>query len=178
MSRNIPSASSETNKAVDMDKLERFMKKLSLWFNGFALIALTAMLIVITMDIIGAKVFSRPVPGAMDVTSLLAVLLIGFSMTQTFVMGRHIKVDFVTRRLPRGLSRVLRSISSALCLLFFLIVVWRLFLYAHDLQSYGEKTLTVKISLFPFAYALAVAFTPMLLAVLIQLYNNWKGSDK
>ena len=49
------------------------------------------------------------------------------------------------------------------------------FLYAHDLQVYGEKSLTVKIPLFPFAYALAVAFVPMLLAVPLKFYRVLKG---
>lgn len=161
-----------------MDKIERFTKQLSQWFNGFAMVALTAMLILVTADIVGAKVFSRPVPGAMDLTSLLAVLLIAFSMTQTFLSGRHIKVDFVMLLLPSRLRRVMRSLSLGLCWVLFLLIVWRLLLYAHDLQVYEEKSLTVKIPLFPFAYALAVAFMPMLLAVPVQLYRSWKGLDE
>jgi TRAP-type C4-dicarboxylate transport system permease small subunit len=163
---------------LKMHLLERLTRHISRWFNGFALIALSAMLFLVTVDIIGAKVFSLPVPGAMDLTSLLGVLIIGFSMTQTYMKGRHINVDFLMIRTPKRLRRVLRCLSTCLCTLFFLFVVWRLFLYAHDLYVYGEKSLTVKIPLFPFAYALAVAFVPMLLAVPIQLYRTWKGSQE
>ena len=161
-----------------MHFLEKLTQHISRWFNGFALIALSAMLFLVTIDIIGAKVFSLPVPGAMDLTSLLGVLIIGFSMTQTYIKGRHITVDFLMIRTPRRLRRVLRCLTTCLCTLFFVIVVWRLFLYAHDLYVYGEKSLTVKIPLFPFAFALAVAFVPMLLAVPIQLYRKWKGSQE
>jgi TRAP-type transport system small permease protein len=161
-----------------MDKIEKFVERISRWFNGFALIALSVMLLLVTADIIGAKVFSRPVPGAMDLTSLLALLLIGFSMTETFIMGRHIKVDFVMMRAPHRLRRILRSLSLSLCFLFFLFIVWRLFLYAHDLQVYGERSLTIKIILYPFAYALAAAFLPMLFAVPIKLYRTWKGDGE
>jgi TRAP-type C4-dicarboxylate transport system permease small subunit len=159
-----------------MHLLEKVTRHISRWFNGVALIALSAMLFLVTVDIIGAKVFSLPVPGAMDLTSLLGVLVIGFSMTQTYMKGRHITVDFVMILAPRRLRRISRILSACLCTLFFAFIVWRLFLYAHDLQTYGEKSLTVKIPLFPFAYALAVAFVPMLLAVPIQLYRIWKGS--
>jgi TRAP-type C4-dicarboxylate transport system permease small subunit len=160
-----------------MHLLEILTRHISSWFNGLALIALSAMLFLVTVDIIGAKIFSLPVPGAMDLTSLLGLLIIGFSMTQTYLKGRHITVDFLMILAPKRLRRVLRSLSMLLCTLFFLFVVWRLFLYAHDLQTYGEKSLTVKIPLFPFAYALAAAFVPMLLAVPIQLYRIWKGSQ-
>jgi TRAP-type C4-dicarboxylate transport system permease small subunit len=155
--------------------LERLTERISRLFAGFALIALSAMLALVTVDIIGAKLFSFPVPGAMDLTSLLGLLLIGFSMTQTYRIERHIKVDFVMIRTPESLRKFLRCLSIGLCTLFFLFVVWRLFLYAHDLQVYGEKSLTVKIPLFPFAYALAVAFVPMLLAVPLKFYRVLKG---
>jgi TRAP-type C4-dicarboxylate transport system permease small subunit len=161
-----------------MNLLERFADKVSRWFTGFALAALSAMLLLVTVDIIGAKVFSLPVPGAMDLTSLLGLLLIGFSMTQTYRIGRHIKVDFVMKRTPKALRKFLRCLSTGLCTIFFIFLVWRLFLYAHDLQVYGEKSLTVKIPLYPFAYALAVAFVPMLLAVPLQLYRTLKGRDE
>ena len=160
-----------------MSFLERFTERISRLFAGIALIALSAMLLLVTADIIGAKVFSLPVPGAMDVTSLLGLLLIGFAMPQTYMMGRHINVDFVMVRTPKPLRKVLRCLSTALCILFFVFVVWRLFLYAHDLQVYGEKSLTVKIPLFPFAYALAVAFVPMLLTVPLKFYRTLKGYD-
>ncbi|MFO7599126.1 MAG: TRAP transporter small permease [Candidatus Desulfacyla sp.] len=134
------------------------------------------MLFLVAVDVIGAKVLSLPVSGAMDLTSLLGLLIIGFSMTQTYMEGRHITVDFLIIRANKRLRNVLRCLNAVLCMIFFLFVVWRLFLYAHDLQMYGEKSLTVKIPLFPFAYALGVAFVPMLLAVPIQLYRKWKGS--
>jgi TRAP-type C4-dicarboxylate transport system permease small subunit len=159
-----------------MHLLERLTRHISRWFNGLALIALSAMLFLVTVDIIGAKVFSLPIPGAMDLTSLLGLLIIGFSMTQTYIKGRHITVNFLMNLTPKRLRHVLLCLSTCLCTLFFLFVVWRLFLYAHDLQAYGEKSLTVKIPLFPFAYALAAAFVPMLMAVPIQLYRRWKGS--
>ncbi len=161
-----------------MNLLEKFIRRISRWFNGIALIALSAMLLLVTMDIVGAKVFSLPVPGAMDLTSLLGILVIGFSMTRTYLEGRHITVDFVMILAPKGVRRVSRTLSGCLCTLFFAFVVWRLFLYAHDLQVYGEKSLTVKIPLYPFAYALAVAFVPMLLAVPIQLYRALKGPQE
>jgi len=159
-----------------MHLLEKINHYISRWFNGIALAALSAMLFLVAVDVIGAKVLSLPVSGAMDLTSLLGLLIIGFSMTQTYMEGRHITVDFLIIRANKRLRNVLRCLNAVLCMVFFLFVVWRLFLYAHDLQMYGEKSLTVKIPLFPFAYALGVAFVPMLLAVPIQLYRKWKGS--
>jgi TRAP-type C4-dicarboxylate transport system permease small subunit len=154
------------------------MMRLSNWFNRIALVALTIMLGLVTADIIGAKLLGRPVPGAMDLTSLLALIMVGFSTTQTQIMGRHITVDFMTTRLPKSLRKVLRGGSTMLCIFFFLMVIWRLFLYARDLQIHREVSLTVKIPLAPFAYGLALAFIPMVLVLLIQLWRILKGLEE
>jgi TRAP-type C4-dicarboxylate transport system permease small subunit len=152
-----------------MNAFDRTARQVSKWFNGVALASLSVMLALVTADILGAKVLGMPVPGAMDLTSLLGLLIIGFSTTETQIMGRHIKVDFVTMRLPKRLRKILRCISTILCILFFTAAAWRVLNYAHELQVSGEASLTVKAPLAPFAYALAAAFIPMILVLFIQL---------
>lgn len=161
-----------------MEAIERYLNKIESWFSGLALAALTGMLVIVATDIIGSKVFSTPVPGAMDLVSLLGVLVIGFAMPQSYAKGRHIKIEFVTNLMAPGPRKVIRNVSLILCQVFFALIVWRMFLYAHDLWVHGEKSLTVKISVFPFVYALSIAFIPLLIIVPIQLINIWKGSGK
>jgi len=160
-----------------MKALQRYLDRIGAWFSGLALTALTVMLIIVAADIVGSKVFSTPVPGAMDLVSFLGVMVIGFAMPQSYMKGRHIRIDFVTNLMPPGMRKVVRSLSLMLCQVFFALIVWRVFLYAHDLWAHGEKSLTVKISVFPFVYALAVAFVPLLVIVPVQLLNIWKGSE-
>ncbi len=155
-----------------MKKIESLMDRISYGFELIALMALTVMLILVTVDILGGKMFSRPVPGAMDLTSLLSLLVIGFAMPRSYQMGRHIKVDFGVSLMPKPVLRVTRFLSLCLCGLFFAFIIWQMFLYSGDLLEYGEKSLTVKIALYPFGYALAVAFLPLLVIVLLQLINH------
>jgi TRAP-type C4-dicarboxylate transport system permease small subunit len=156
---------------TDMDAFESVARRVSKWFNGIALASLSVMLGLVTADILGAKALGMPVPGAMDLTSLLGLLIIGFSTSETQIMGRHIKVDFVTMRTPERLRKIFRCISITLCILFFTAAVWRVFNYAHGFQVSGEASLTVKIPLAPFAYALAAAFALMVLVLFIELYH-------
>ena len=161
-----------------MNKIDSLMERISYWFEWIALAALTAMLILVTLDILGGKILSRPVPGAMDLTSLLSLLIIGFSMPGAYRKGRHIKVDFVAVLLHKRILKVTRFFSFSLCWLFFFFITWRMFLYAHDLLEYGEKSLTVKIPLYPFGYALSVAFLPLLVIVPLKLVKLCKRSGE
>jgi TRAP-type C4-dicarboxylate transport system permease small subunit len=161
-----------------MNAFERFTRRLSQWFNWIALAGLTVMLGLVTVDIVGAKVFRLPVPGAMDFTSLLGLVVIAFAVAQTQIMGRHITVNFLTLRLPKRIRIIMRSISTLLCILFFAVIIWRAFMHARDMQVLGDASLTVKIPLSPFGYGLAIAFVPMLLILLIHFYYIVKGVDE
>jgi TRAP-type C4-dicarboxylate transport system permease small subunit len=160
-----------------MDALENIAKTLSRWFTWVALAALSALLVLVAADILGAKLLARPVPGAMDLASLLALTLIGFSTTHTQLLGRHIKVDFVTMHMAAGPRRILRLISTFLTLVFFVLADWRLFVYALDLQASGESSMTANIPFSYFAFGLSVAFLPIILVLLAKLARLWKGED-
>jgi TRAP-type C4-dicarboxylate transport system permease small subunit len=161
-----------------MNAFERFTTRLSQWFNWIALAGLTVMLVLVTVDIVGAKVFRQPVPGAMDLTSLLGLVVIAFAVAQTQLMGRHITVNCLTLRLPKHMRIIVRSISTLFCTLFFAVVIWRAFMHARDMHVLGDASLTVEIPLAPFAYGLAIAFVPMLLILLIKFYYIVKGVDE
>jgi TRAP-type C4-dicarboxylate transport system permease small subunit len=161
-----------------MNALERFTRRLSQWFNWIAVAGLTVMLVLVTVDIVGAKLFKQPVPGAMDLTALLGLVVIAFAVAQTQLMGRHITVNFLTVRLPKPVRLVVQSISTLLCILFFAAVIWRAFMYARDMQILGDASMTINIPLAPFAYGLALAFIPMLLILVIRFFHLIKGVDE
>lgn len=161
-----------------MNTLERFTRRLSQWFNWIALAGLILMLGLVAVDIVGAKIFKQPVPGAMDLTSLLGLVVIAFSVAQTQVMNRHITVNFLTLRLRKRFRMLVRGISTLLCVLFFAVIIWRAFMHALDMHVLGDTSLTVKVPLAPFAYGLAIAFVPMLLILLIKFYHIIKGVDE
>ena len=163
---------------IALDRLETFTKRLSHFFYWAALVSLAAMLVLVTADIVGCKALRMPVPGAMDLSSLLALLAIAFSTTHTQRMQRHIKVDFLTMFLPKKARDTIRFVSTSICVLFFGTALWRLVLYARGLQMHHEASLTVKIPLAPFAYAMALAFVPMLLTLILELRAIAKGDMK
>lgn len=145
------------------------LKRMGILFNWVALIALTTMLGLVVADIVGAKFFRHPVPGAMDIVSLLGAILIAFSATKTQILGRHIEVDFVAQKLPGCFQRVLELATALICSVFFYLVVWRCFLYGYDMQITGEVSQTQRIPLFPFAYAIALACMPVLLVFILKV---------
>ena len=161
-----------------MKLLERLGKNIGAVFNWVALAALSAMLFVVATDIVGAKLFAKPFPGALDLLSLLGVLIIGFSTAKTYMMDRHIRVTFVSMLLPPKIRQIVQFVSLSLCLLLFLTATWRILLYAWELQADGESSITVNFPLAPFAYALGISFIPVVIIIFVQLHRLLKGQNE
>ena len=151
---------------------ESVLRKTSIWFNWVALGALTIMLGLITADIVGAKFFRHPVPGAMDMVSLLGAILTAFSATETQIQGRHIDVDFLVVRLSGSLQKALACVKDFICSALFALVIWRCFRYGYTFTITGEVSPTQRIPLAPFAYAIALACVPMFLVFMVTFYRS------
>lgn len=152
---------------------ERF-ERIAVWFNWVAVGALLAMFALLVLDILSSKLLNRPIVATVDVASLLALVVASFSVSRTILAGRHIEVQFVVEKLPRGTRKTFNALSSFLSLAFFCLIVWRSVVYAYSLQKTGESSLTQHIPLAPFAYSLAVACVPALFIFAYQVYRDTK----
>jgi len=153
-----------------LSRFDRIIRRLSSIFEYFALINLLMMVAVTCLDVFGAKVFLKPILGAIDLVMLNQLLAVSFAGTATLLLGRHVQVEFVTMLLPKRVRVALESVVWLVVLFFFVIVVWRMFVYAAE--TGGEVSATARIPLSPFAYAAAVSFIPVCLAILADLLKS------
>lgn len=154
--------------------MAKFLKAVATWFNWVALAALLAMFAVITIDILSSKLLNRPITATVDIASLLAAILAGFAVSQTILAGRHIEVEFVVACLPKTARKVFNVFASVLSFLFFLLLVWRCFVYARDLQVLGEASLTQHIPIAPVVYGIGIAFVPAVVIYAVQVYRDMR----
>ncbi len=161
-------------------KFDSFNKKVSLALEGIGLAAMVIMVFITTVDVIGAKLFLRPVFGALDAVSLLQLVVISFAASITLITGRHIEVEFLTVLFPQKLQHVIDFFVKLLCLALFAALAWYMVIYAHHLQVKMETTGTARISVYPFAYGAAMACIPVCLvylSLLIKCFKRMIGNE-
>ncbi len=154
--------------------MERFLDKISRFFNWIAIIALLLMFGVVSVDILSSKILNRPITAAVDFMSLLATVVAAFSLSQTILAGRHIEVEFIVTKMPVVLRKVLNVTSSLFSMCFFVLIVWKSFAYARNLQALGEATLTQHIPVAPFVYGIGIACIPAIFIYAIRVYKDTK----
>jgi len=155
-----------------LNKFEKFNRWLSVCCEWLGLAAILVMMAVTCIDVVGSKLFHRPLLGSIDMVQLSQIVAISFAAGMAQILGRHVQVEFVYNLLPRRAQAVIDSIWPLLSLGLFIVVIWRLWVLGNSFKTTGEYTATAYIPLYPFAYALALACIPVCLVLLMEFLKS------
>jgi len=155
-----------------LSKLEKFNQRISGWLEWIGIAGLLFIMVTTLIDVVGAKTFAWRLPGAIDIAMISQAVAIAFAAAMVLILDRHVHVTFLTERMPRRIQAITQSIIHFLDLGLFILIVWRLFVFGHYMQTGGEGTATIRIPLYPFGYAMAVALIPVCLAIILRIVNS------
>jgi len=155
-----------------VDRFERYVTLLSDWLAWIGFAALLLMMIITCADVIGAKLFLRPVFGAIDIVILSQQVAMAFAVSAALIYGRHVQVEFFMNFLPERLQALTDTVVHLLCFALFAVILWRLILYGYMLQAGAETSSTARIPLYPFAYGIAFACIPICLAFILDAIKS------
>ena len=153
-------------------KLEKIVNSASDILNRIAGFGLVAMLSLIVVDIIAAKLFKWPIPGGIEMVGFLGVVVVAFAIAKTQVLRGHIEVEFLMVRLPATAQKVISSVISFLGLLLFTLLAWRSYDFGRTLQISGEVSMTQEIPFYPFVYGIAFCSFVVSLVLLVQCLKS------
>jgi TRAP-type C4-dicarboxylate transport system permease small subunit len=160
-----------------VDKTQRFNRSLSAAIESVGVVSLLLIMIVTCADVIGAKVFLKPVPGALDIVMLAQTVAISFSVAATLSVGGHVSVEIFLMHMPPFMKRATIVFTEVLSLLLLALIVWQLAAHGHEFQVDGEISPTARIPLYPFAYGIALATVPACVEVFTSIIKTAFGED-
>jgi len=155
-----------------LKKLKKMNQISSAWIERIGLISFLFVMCITWIDVIGGKVFNKPIFGGIDMVMLAQLLAISFAASMMIILSRHIQVEFMVALLPKRLQNIIKSMSYLLCFGFFVLIVWCLFVFGYSLQTGGEVTPTAYIPIFPFVYGGAIACIPGCLGYFQQFIES------
>jgi TRAP-type C4-dicarboxylate transport system permease small subunit len=155
-----------------VDSFKQMNQKLSAAVEWVGIVAFVFMMLLTTVDVIGAKVFLKPVPGSLDLMMLAQLISMSFALGASFIAHRHVTVEFFVPLMPKAIQKITGVMVHTLVLVLFVVMCWQLFVYGSDLKSYGEVSPTIRIQLYPYVYGAAIAFIPACLAALANLAQS------
>ena len=135
--------------------IPRLKKLLEALCSALAASALFAIMWLTLIDVSGRKLISTSVPGSLELTELLMVVVIFAGLPLVSLRGEHVVFDSLDPYLPRGLRRVQDGVVDLLCALALGGVAWLMWVKAGQMTEYGDTTSQLKIAQGPFVYLMS-----------------------
>jgi TRAP-type C4-dicarboxylate transport system permease small subunit len=136
--------------------------------NRAASAILFFMMLLTIADVFMRKVFSRPIMGSVEVTEFMMVGLVFFSLGQTEVLNRHVKVDLLMSRLGERTQGLVDMITQFVCFLLFGAITWSTLVYSARMKASGEVSQDLWIPIYPFVYIVGVGCALLSLILFIK----------
>ncbi len=171
-----------------LDKISKDLAKILYWIAGSAIVI---MMLLTCTDIIlrlGVTLYHRyhlwflspfkPIPGTYELVCFLGAVAVSFAMAHTSVEKGHVAVSLIVQLLPKRVQALIGSITTSFGLILFALLSWQSVLYANDLRSSGEVSLTLQLPFYPFVYGISFAAAVVCLVLLTELFTNLAGVSK
>ncbi len=133
--------------------IDRLVRWLALFCGGLVLVALMAVTIV---DVFYRYVLNAPIYGSNDVSVVLLVLIVAFSIAYGGRTGAHVSVEVFTRLFNRSIDRIVSVFIRLIGAAAMTLATWQLYLAGGIATDLAEGTQDLAIPFEPFYYALGV----------------------
>lgn len=132
------------------------------WAAGLALVA---MLVLTVADIAGRTLFNNPVPGTVEVTALILVVVVFLGMGYSEDLGDHITVDLLYVRVGKRFKAVLDVFANILSIIVIGLMSFQIYHFALRQRDSGAETPVLQWPIWPFA--IIAAFGTLLYSISI-----------
>jgi TRAP-type C4-dicarboxylate transport system permease small subunit len=151
--------------------------KVTTWMQAVAATALTLIILITTVDVL-ARLFGKPLPGAVEVIAILGGVVAGFTAPITSWMKGHIQVDVLLNLIPQGARNIIEVMTRIVAIGLCLLVAWNCLKIATDFWSKGEVSGTLLLPLFPICYGLAACFFVLSIVLFCDILKIYGGSNE
>jgi TRAP-type transport system small permease protein len=136
-----------------------FIATLKTWLERcsglLAAAALFAIMVLTLVDVSGRKAISTSVPGALELTELLMVVVIFAGLPLVSLRGEHVVFDSLDAYLPSRLQRIQTAVMDLVCAAALAGVAWLMWSKAGQIAGSGDTTAALKIPQAPFVYLMS-----------------------
>ncbi len=145
---------------------------------GFLISSIAAglMAVPITIDVLARFLFSKSIPGIIELEEFTMVLIVFLSLAFAQRQEGHILVDFVTCKLSPKTARLLETFNTFTCTMFFSLMTWRTILVLP--QKATEHSMMLKVPMWVFMAITALGLALLSLTLLQQFLHNLSNNVK
>lgn len=146
------------------EKTVDIMNRVLMTIGGVALLCL----MLVAAGNVLLRVIGYPVHGAVEIEGFLGAILIAFALSESQKKGDHIMVEIFNKKFPPALLLAIESFKLIVCIGFFAIVAWQVYLWGARVKESGELSETLKIAYYPIVFCVAIGFVALVIQLVLQ----------
>lgn len=126
------------------------------WSTGLlSALSLFIIMCLTLIDVTGRKFLSHSVPGGLEMTEMLMVMVIFGALPLVSLRSEHVVFDSLDKLIPARLKRLQSRLVHATCAGLFGLFAWLLTERAARFAEYGEYTVHLQMPIAPVAWVMA-----------------------
>jgi len=134
-------------------------------------ICLVGMTFLTCADVVG-RFFRHPIFGSVELVGFMATLSVAMALPYTQQIKGHIGVEIVVRLFSQKVQAIIDICTSFLSLALFVIVSWRMIVYAHEMKLSGEVSMNLEFPSYTIIYVAAFCFVVFSLIIVQDIIDN------
>jgi len=150
-----------------MDRFERVFGSLTKFGDYLARIAMVALMVLVTLNVIMRYGFTS-IKGTYDYVGLITATAVVLAVAYTAYQRGHIEIEILMERFPQRVQAVVGSIMMLIVTVFFCIASWQCVVVGQSMKAANETTMAVYVPLYPFMYILAFGFALTAIATILH----------
>jgi TRAP-type C4-dicarboxylate transport system permease small subunit len=159
--------------------VRKTLERLCSVLSAAALFGIMALTLV---DVVSRKLLAGSIPGSLEVTELLMVVVIFAGLPLVSLHGEHVVFDSLDPLLPRLLRRVQGVLVDLVCAGGLAVIGWLMWQKAGQMLDYGDKTQQLGLTLGWFVYLMSLllfmAASVHLMLILAPVGHHHIGVDE
>lgn len=147
-------------------KTGKGIQRIDFYICSGGMFLLIPMMLLTAADVIGRAVWTRPIPGAVELSSYMLNVFILLGVAYTHQARGHVRVSMLISRLPEKAEIILDIIATLLSLFILAILAWQGWVVGIEETSVSDM---LRIPQMPFRLLVSLAGLFLCLELLIDL---------
>ena len=140
-----------------METLTLMIKKSTIWMNTVAEVVLILMMMITVVDVVLRSV-GTPIVGTYELVAMMGAMVVGFAIAKTSWDRGHVFVDMLIENRSAAIKNAFFISTRILGIIIYALISWNLVKKGMILHKAEEVTMTLRLPLYPVAFALALCF--------------------
>ena len=151
--------------------MRKFIQKMTFGVSYVGMLFLIPMMLLTSGEVVGRAIWSRPIPGSMELSSYMLAIFVLLGIAYTHQVGGQVRVTMLVSRIPEKAALALQVLTTLLSLFIIGVMAWQGWIKAMEENTVSDM---LRVPQFPFRMLVSVAGFFLFLELLLDLADSTK----